>query len=256
MSTPLTLEAYEQLNPRCELPCEGGSIVFATPTAITRQRMEVFFTKEPCTLDWIASFSRGDVLVDVGANVGTYSLWAAKTRGARVFAFEPEAQNFALLNRNIHLNRLQEQITAYCAGVIDVSGWSELHLAQFQPGGSCHSVGEEVDFNHQPKAAVYTQGCITARLDDLVAQGTLPQPQHIKIDVDGFEPKVIDGARAVIADPRLRSFLIEVNQNLEDHRQMVKFLETQGFGWDRGQVARAERKSGPFKGCAEYVFRR
>ena len=47
-----------------------------------------------------------------------------------------------------------------------------------------------------------------------------------------------------------------VNQNLRDHMEMVATLDAAGFKYDMTQVAEAERKSGAFKGCAEYVFKR
>ena len=231
-------------------------VVYATPNSLTRARVESLFTKEPSTIAWIASFAPGEVLDDVGANVGMYTIWAAAARGTRVFAFEPEAQNYALLNRNILLNELGGRVTAYCAGLSDEAGVSELHLSDLTAGGSCHSVGEKVDFRHQAMQPAFSQGCIALRLDDLVAQGVVPMPQHIKIDVDDFEPKVVRGASQVLADPRLRSLSIEVNQNLEDHQEMLDDLHAAGFRYDRHQVEAAERRSGPFKGCAEYVFRR
>jgi hypothetical protein len=77
-----------------------------------------------------------------------------------------------------------------------------------------------------------------------------------RVDVDGFEPRVIVGARRGLAERKLRSLLIEVNQNLADHRQMVAELESLGFRYDRAQVAAAGRTDGPFKGVAEYVFKR
>ena len=252
----LTLADYEQLNPRCELQYDGVGIVYATPNEHTRWRVDSLFTKEPDTLAWIATFDPADAFVDVGANVGMYSIWAAKTRNATVYAFEPEAQNYALLNRNILLNELGERVKAYCLALSDTAGLSELHLSRIMIGGSCHSLGEQVDFKHEPMRPAFSQGCIAARLDDLVAAGAVPQPTHIKIDVDGFEPKVVHGAARVVRDPRLRSLLIEVNQNLADHREMVAELGTLGFRHDPAQVARAERKEGLFKGCAEYVFRR
>ena len=251
-----SLEEYEQLNPRCEVVHDGIKVLYATPTAFTKWRVDTLFTKEPSTIDWVAGFAPGDVLIDVGANVGMYSVWAAKTRSARVFAFEPEAQNYALLTRNIRLNELERQVTAYCAALSDVAGMSELHLSDLRVGGSCHSLGDKVDFKHESMTPAYSQGCIALRIDDLVAQGTVPCPAHIKIDVDGFEPKVVAGARDTLRDARVRSLSIEVNQNLEDHRAMVAELVAAGFRYDQAQVAAAERKSGPFKGCAEYVFKR
>jgi FkbM family methyltransferase len=252
----LTLEEYEQLNPRCEIAHQGTRVVFATPTVFTKWRVDSLFEKEPITIQWISEFSPADILVDIGANVGMYSLWASKTRGVRVFAFEPEAQNYALLNRNIALNNLGGQIKAYCLALSDEAGYSELHLSSLRVGGSCHSLGERVDFKHEPMTPAFSQGCIAARLDDLVAQGVVPAPVHIKIDVDGFEPKVIAGARRVIGDPRVRSLLIEINQNLADHMQIIADLKALGFRHDPAQVAAAERKDGAFKGVAEYVFKR
>lgn len=102
----LTLEEYEKLSPRCELTHNGVKVVYVTPTTHTKWRVDSLFEKEPITIQWIGELAAGEVLVDVGANVGMYTIWAAKTRGARVFAFEPEAQNYALLNRNIVLNNL------------------------------------------------------------------------------------------------------------------------------------------------------
>jgi len=252
----LTLEEYEKLSPRCEIMHGGMRVLFATPTVFTKWRVDSLFEKEPITIQWIAEFAPEDVLVDVGANVGMYTIWAAKTRGSRVIAFEPEAQNYALLNRNIALNQLGGQAKAYCLALSDQAGYSELHLSSLQLGGSCHSLGEPVDFKHQPMHPAYSQGCVAARLDDLVAAGVVPMPAHIKIDVDGFEPKVIAGARRVLTDRKVRSLLVETNQNLADHMQMVAELEALGFRYDPAQVAAAERKSGTFKGVAEYVFKR
>ena len=252
----LTLEEYEKLLPRCQLTHNGVPIEYLTPSTVLKWRVDTLFSKEPCTLEWIATFQPADVLVDVGANVGMYTIWAAKTRGARVFAFEPEAQNYALLNRNIVLNGLADRVKAYCLALSDVEGFSELHLSDLRAGGSCHSLGERVDFAHRPMQPEYSQGCISARLDELVRRGVVPEPDYVKIDVDGFEPKVIAGAAAALRGKRLKSLLIEINQNLPDHMLLVAHLHACGYRHDPAQVERAVRKSGTFKGCAEYVFER
>lgn len=252
----LTLEQYEKLNPRCEIVHEGVPMVFATPGAMTRWRVESIYTKEPWTLEWIADFKAGEILLDCGANVGMYTIWAAATRGVRVYAFEPESQNYSLLNRNIQSNRLQDRVKAYCMGLSDKSGLFDLHMADLRVGGSCHAVDEALDAHLRPLQALFTQGCIAATLDELVAEGAIPVPNHIKIDVDGFEHKVVAGAANTLRNPAVRSVLIETNQNLEEHRGMVRQLNALGLMHDPAQVQRAERKSGSFKGVAEHVFRR
>jgi FkbM family methyltransferase len=252
----LTLEEYENLKPRCELEHAGTRMVFATPSVMTRWRVESIHEKEPCTLDWIAGFQSDEVLVDVGANVGMYTIWAAATRKTRVFAFEPEAQNYALLNRNIMVNGLQDRVKAYCMGLSDRQGLTDLHMADLRVGGSNHAVGEALDFKHEPLPAAFRQGCVVAKLDELVATQEIPLPTHIKIDVDGIEPKVIAGASAILRNMGVRSLLIETNTNLADHRSMIHALTDLGFKYDPEQVYKAMRKDGPFKGVAEHVFRR
>ena len=212
--------------------------------------------KEPCTLEWIATIGRDEILFDVGANVGMYTIWAAATRGARVYAFEPESQNNALLNRNILLNNLQDRVRAFCIGVTDKREFTDLHMAGMVVGGSCHAVGEALDYKQEPLTVGFRQGCVAFRLDDLLGRDGLPAPHHIKIDVDGFEPKIIAGARQTLKEAAVKSLLVEVNPALADHREMVRILNEMGFQHDPAQVARAARKEGPFKGVAEHIFRR
>jgi FkbM family methyltransferase len=256
MNSPLTLEQYEALNPRCEIAHAGTRMVFATPNSGTKWRVDTIYEKEPCTLAWIAGFDRADVLVDIGANVGMYTIWAAATRGVKVFAFEPEAQNYALLNRNILFNRLQQLVKAYCIGLSDKAGLTDLYMADVTAGGSCHALGEAVDYKYEPLPVAFAQGCMAARLDDLVEAGQIPTPTHIKIDVDGIEPKVVAGARKTLENEAVRSALIELNLNLADHRELVRELDGLGFRCDPAQVERSMRQDGPFKGVAEHVFTR
>jgi FkbM family methyltransferase len=252
----LTLEEYEKLVPACHVAHDGVDVAYYTPNSFLKWRADSLFSKEPCTIEWIAEFRRGEVLVDVGANVGMYTVWAAKTRGVRVYAFEPEAQNYSILNQNLVMNGLGGQVTAYCAALSDAAGFSELHLATLQAGGSCHQLGERVDYKHEPMQPKFSQGCISARLDDLVREGIVAQPDHLKIDVDGFEPKVVAGAAQVLRNAKLRSVLVEINQNLPDHMEVVAELGRLGFRHDPRQVERVLRREGQFKGCGEYVFRR
>jgi FkbM family methyltransferase len=218
--------------------------------------VDTIYEKEPCTLEWIASLGRDEILFDVGANVGMYTIWAAATRGARVYAFEPESQNYALLNRNILLNNLQDQVKAFCVGLSDTQEFTDLHMGGMVAGGSCHAVGEALDYKQESLTVGFQQGCVAFRLDDLVANGWLPVPNHIKIDVDGIEPKIVAGAQQMLKEAAVKSLLIEVNPALADHREMVRTLNEMGFRHDPAQVERAARKEGAFKGIAEHIFRR
>jgi FkbM family methyltransferase len=249
----MQLEEYEKLDPRMIVQSEAGPVSFCTPNSATAWRVDTLFTKEPDTISWIAGFAGDDTLLDIGANVGMYSIWAAKTRAVRVLAFEPESQNFALLNRNILANGLAGQVTAYCVALSDKTGFGELALAQFLVGGSGHNYGSG---GAEAASSVYRQGCFSTSVDALVAAGDIPVPSHIKIDVDGIEPAIVRGASATLRDPRLRSLLIEINTNVDEHWEIVDVMLSAGFDYSREQVERAQRKEGLFKGVGNYVFRR
>lgn len=252
----MSLEQYERIDPVATFRRGGAEMRFATPNRMTFWRVETILEKEPETIRWIEEFEPGEVMVDAGANVGMYAIWAAATRGARVFAFEPESQNYATLCRNIALNGLAESVTGFCAALSDESGFGTLHLSALEPGRSCHSFGEAVDFNLRPQRFPFRQGSFSAPLDALVAQGALPCPNHIKIDVDGIEHKVIAGAAACLADPACRSVLVEINRKVAPHRAIVDTLTGLGFAYDAAEAEAALRKDGLFEGVGNHVFRR
>ncbi len=235
---------------------DGRTARFLTPNDMTRWRAQTLYTKEPITIEWLRSMPRGSVLVDVGANMGVYTVFAALARDAQVFAFEPESQNYALLNANLQLNGLGERVTAICAGLSDRAALEKLYLAATHAGASCHSLGTEVGFDLKPRPAAFAQGAVALRFDDLAASGQVPVPAYVKIDVDGFEHKVIRGMAATLRDPRVRSLIVELNPALAEHLEIRGFLAALGFRWDAAQVAAAARISGPFKGVAEHVFQR
>lgn len=249
-----SLAQYEQLVPHQTVQDGATAVVYATPNLFTKWRVDSLFSKEPDTIEWIRGFQPGEVFVDIGANVGMYTIWAAKTRGVRTYAFEPESQNYALLYRNIVMNGLSDHVVAYCLALSDTTGYSMLHLSEFKLGASCHSFGEKVDHRLEYRDTKLSQGCVSATLDALVADGVLPQPNHIKIDVDGIEHKVLAGCRTVLTDRRLKSVLVEINTNLEIHRKIIADMRELGFAFSEQQVAQAQRSEGAFKGVGNYVF--
>jgi FkbM family methyltransferase len=240
----------------CMIKVDGKQLKFTTPNRMTQWRVESLFTKEPDTIAWLQQMQAGEVLVDVGANVGMYSVFSAVVRGVKVFAFEPESQNYALLNSNIALNNLSGQVVAYPLALSDRSGADALYLSEFSAGGSCHSFGEEVGFDLKPRGSAFAQGAFSVPLDQLVSSGAVPVPDHIKLDVDGFEHKVIMGARETLSNPKVQSILVELNTHLEEHRSAIALLESLGFHYDPRQAEGALRASGAFQGVGEFIFTR
>jgi FkbM family methyltransferase len=194
-------------------------------------RAQTYTTKEPDTIEWIESFIReGDALYDVGANIGQYSLYTAKHLKGKcsVLAFEPEALNYAKLNKNIVLNGLSDAITAYCLAVTGRTALDVFYVKAFSPGASLHAFGQPIGQGDIPFPPSHKQGMMGVSLDDLTGQFGLPFPNHIKIDVDGIEEEIIAGAGRTLADPRLKSALVEVYMH-KDIAERIKemFFEHQ-----------------------------
>ena len=219
-----------------EVEEQGKLLRYAATARTSVKRTKSLRTKEPITLSWINTFADGETLFDIGANVGVYTIYAAVMKNARVYAFEPEALNFAELNKNIYLNKLHGRVLAYCLALSDVDKVDVLHLSDFGLGISYHdfeenSWKEDKQFSpdwHAKKDERRLQGCVGFRLDTLVSGG-LPTPAHIKIDVDGLEHRVIDGMKEVLQNPGLKTVLIEIN--FDSPKNLAIIEKMLGWGW-------------------------
>lgn len=188
-----------------------GTLHFYCLGALSEWRAETLLTKEPETIAWIDAMDDSDVMFDIGANMGIYSLYAAINGKVRVCAFEPLAANYFLINRNIETNGLQDMVTAYCLALNDTDMIGKMHVQDTGFASSVSSFGTPVDHYGAEYSAAYLQGMVGMTLDNFIAKFDPPFPNHIKIDVDGIEDKIIQGAPATLADPRLKSLSIELD---------------------------------------------
>lgn len=190
-----------------------NGIRFFCPGRLSLYRARTLLTKEPETIKWIDGFAKGDVFWDIGANIGVYSLYAA-SRGIKVLAYEPAAVNYHLLNKNIKINKME--IMAYCIAFNDVTRLDLLYMKSLEDGSARHSFGEA-------KPSVFEQGTLGFSIDGFISLFSLPVPDHIKIDVDGIERKILEGAKSTM--PQIKSILIESNNS-----GMAKLMK--GYGLD------------------------
>jgi len=139
----------------------------------------------------------GDCCIDVGANLGYYTISLANWVGPTglVVAFEPFPGNFAILEKNVHLNQLQNVILEPSA-LSDCNGSLQLIYGVEEQFSATPSVGGYAVEGDRVSIKVPTR-----RLDDYVAVlGRVPD--FIKIDVEGSELAVLEGARRTIAAVR------------------------------------------------------
>ncbi len=191
----------------------GSADVYLTVTSPAEHLRSLACRKEPWTVAWIEQYVKpSDVFYDVGANVGAYSLLAAKRTGgrARVFAFEPAFPNFPQLCRNIILNGCDDAIVPLPIALAERTSLEHFNYADLERGSALHTLGLQIDYRTQPFIPVYRQPMLAFAMDDLVDMFRLPVPNHIKIDVDGTELDVLRGARTTLARRAVQSLLIEI----------------------------------------------
>ena len=155
--------------------------------------------KEPFTVAYIEEHVKpGEIFYDIGANVGPYSLIAAKATGgqAHVFAFEPSPSSFRDLARNVEVNECRESVTPLPLALWSETGLLPVAWSSDIPGAARHRIGRR----REGKAGSQTIGI---RLDDAIVQLGVPGPTHAKIDTDGHEVEVLRGAGKALADPGL-----------------------------------------------------
>lgn len=207
-----------------------GEIGFWAPNEMTWWRAQTLLTKEPETIEWIDGFGENEVYWDIGANVGVYALYAAKRGGLRVVAFEPSPFNYYALCRNVALNGLGHDLAAYCLAFNDVSKLDLLNMTTVEIGGALSNFGEATGYWGQEMRPVFRQAMIGMAIDNFVDVFSPPFPNHIKIDVDGIEAKIIEGARNTLSDSRLKSISIELDEKRADEvRQVSAALATCGL---------------------------
>lgn len=159
-------------------------------------------------------FTEGDVFVDVGANVGNHTLFAAKfLKAGKVIPFEPNPRAFSLLIQNVLVNGLADIVDMTKLGV----GVSDVKTGGFAMQDRDRNLGGAKMLEGQGDLDVYP-------LDDLLGEET---PDFIKIDVEGMELQVLAGMGDLLKRCR-PVMMIEVDNTVED--TFMKWVAENGYG--------------------------
>jgi FkbM family methyltransferase len=206
----------------------GVSLIFSASNWVNKYRADSFSTKEPETLEWIDGLPEDSVLWDVGANVGLYSCYAAKRRSIRVFAFEPSVFNLESLARNIYLNGLVERITIVPLPLSDSLAVNRLNMTSTEWGGAMSTFGQNYGHDGEVLHKVFEIPTIGLSMVDAVELLKIPQPDYIKMDVDGIEHLILKGGMPILS--KAQGVIIEINdQFAAQAREADLYLQQAGF---------------------------
>jgi FkbM family methyltransferase len=226
-----------------EVGLPEGPLRFMTPTPLLQWRASSILSKEPDTIQWIDRFEPGDVFWDVGANVGVFSLYAARRRRVQVLAFEPSADNYMVLCRNVEINALEGHIVPYCLALAGNTELGVLNSPSREMGAALHQFGGRGETSRywHGDSNICAQGMIGFTIDDIIRQFRPPFPARLKLDVDGLEWPILQGAGETLRDPRLQSIMVELTlSDQPEHNRAIAWLSDTGFDLvSRGEIQTA-----------------
>jgi FkbM family methyltransferase len=174
----------------------------------------------------------GDIVVDIGAHIGRYTIINSKRVGenGKVIAIEAHPDNFEILNRNIKLNKLTNVIPLNYA-VYSKQTKLKLYLPVEEPGFTIYNT---IMVNRTASEEKFTEVNANTLDNILLQQNGISHADinWIKIDVEGAELEVLKGASSILSKSKDISLLIEIH-NLHGgtnlYRQIVEFLDIYNF---------------------------
>jgi FkbM family methyltransferase len=185
-------------------------------------------------IEFLSDFLKeGDCFVDIGANVGLFSLFASKKVGlsGTVIAFEPSQTTFNRLLENIELNGISN-VKPYKLGLSDQEKVLELNISvNGYEAWNTFVKTKSSEFTKKEQVQVKT-------FDDFFLENSIPTENItlIKLDVEGFELNVLNGAKKLLSQEKAPVFLVEftdVNANEAGHccHEIYKLLNMYGYNW-------------------------
>lgn len=199
---------YKNLDYEPKLLSKNKNIIIFTPNKISNYRANSLYSKEKDTICWIDKFGgKKKIFFDIGSNIGLYSLYCSMLYKNKVFAFEPQYKNVALLEKNIKINKLEKFITILPYPIYSKNKLNFLLSDKNNLTGSASSTFIKKE---NIKSRSYDNRlALSFAIDFLVEKLLIPKPNMIKIDVDGNEIDVIKGAIKTINSKYCKTILIE-----------------------------------------------
>lgn len=175
------------------------------------------------------------VVIDIGAHVGVYSLYASQSKNTKIYAFEPSPENFSLLQENIQQNSVTSRVFAWPFAVGPTSGRMRLYLRQNASGlhsflpiskATFQITYRRTSSNETPLVVP----CIS--LKDIFDQHNISRCEVLKIDCEGAEYDILYALPKAYFQ-RIQTILVEYHHYSKDEKYtgkaLLSFLKNQGF---------------------------
>ena len=211
---------------------DNKKIHIYTPNELCEFRADTFFSKEPETIRWIKKNGKNKILFDIGANIGLYSIYHSVINSSKCYAFEPSVFNLVQLTKNININGCNDYISVITNPLSNKNSIEIFNYSSMIEGGALSSFGVNFDYSGNEIDKKLSLNKLGFSLDELVFNSNyfIDKPNLIKIDVDGIEHLILEGATKTLKEKSCNSVLVEINDNFEEQKiKSEKILSNCGF---------------------------
>lgn len=237
MGSRIAGHASQLVAPIVSVQTPRGAMRFWCPSSTSAKYAVNFMRYEPDTRGWIDAYvTPGHHMWDIGANIGAYTLYAAMAKGVTVTAFEPVAGTYAALVKNISLNPSAKDCVALALALSDANAIAPFYLRNTEAGGAMHALGAPETYDGRFEAE-RVEHVVSMRGDELVQRFGARRPDHVKLDVDGHELRVLRGLSGILS--AVKTLWIETEGAAEasgENARIENYLS--GFGFSIEQKGR------------------
>jgi FkbM family methyltransferase len=166
--------------------------------------------------------NEGDIVFDIGANIGVFSLYAANKKASQVFSFEPDDKNYSYLSQNVSKNSLENIVKPFNFGLANSSGKRYLQIAEI-PGGH-QMLRDDENFSQKDKIIV------TKTFSDFIEENKITRINFVKMDCEGAEGEILDSLNKMHFET-IDKFAIEFhdNRSILSHDEIINLLNKNDF---------------------------
>ena len=258
----LALEVIDERKIKIEIS-PNKFLLLHTPNSVCKMRANTFFNKEPETLEWLEQFSKkeqgsGPVLIDIGANIGIYSIYNALKFGNKNILFEPSPLNIKQLFKNINVNNISELCHVSTVPLSSEISKNIFNISNLDDGGALSGFGVNYGFDGNSFKTIASMNTIGITLDkylDLFSPIKQDENYIVKLDVDGIEHLILKGASKTLKSQKCLSILVEVNVDFIEQKDQIEDLLFQyGFTLERKRQSEVSRNSKLFSTSFNYIY--
>lgn len=207
----------------------GRKFRFVSDSFYSHLRSRELLSKEPETNAWLQKHLRpDDVFLDIGANIGIFSLFAGSriNENGHVYACEPHMPSAVQLMQNIAGNGLGDRISVLSVAIGGQNGFTPFRYRRWRSGVSGSQLDTEGGLDLEKAVGVELK--CERTVDQLIEEGIIRPPNLIKMDTDGVELLITAGMEQLLkGEDRPRSLMVEVQEG--DYSKQKAFMESCGY---------------------------